>query len=111
MEIGFIGLGKMGFPMARRLVEAGHKLTVFDTQTAAVDRLVALGAKAGASPKDIQNMFRKRAQIDAVEAVKPEDIEIEKEGDQVILRAAYSTKIKLFGNLNACIDFVATNGN
>src|SRR6185369_3043272 len=53
MEIGFIGLGKMGFPMARRLIEAGHKLTVFDTQKAAVDRLVALGAKAGASSKDI----------------------------------------------------------
>jgi hypothetical protein len=65
----------------------------------------------GASPRDIQNMFRKRAQIDAVEAVKPEDIEVEKEGDQVILRTAYSTKIKLFGNLNACIDFVATSGN
>ena len=53
MDIGFIGLGKMGFPMARRLIEAGHRLTVFDTQKAAVDRLVALGAKAGASPKDI----------------------------------------------------------
>jgi 3-hydroxyisobutyrate dehydrogenase-like beta-hydroxyacid dehydrogenase len=53
MEIGFIGLGKMGFPMARRLIEAGHKLTVFDTQKAAIDRLVALGARAGASPKDI----------------------------------------------------------
>jgi 3-hydroxyisobutyrate dehydrogenase-like beta-hydroxyacid dehydrogenase len=53
MEIGFIGLGKMGFPMARRLIEAGHKLTVFDTQKAAVDRLLALGAKAGTSPKHI----------------------------------------------------------
>jgi 3-hydroxyisobutyrate dehydrogenase-like beta-hydroxyacid dehydrogenase len=53
MEIGFIGLGKMGFPMARRLIEAGHKLTVFDTQKAAMDRLIALGAKAGTSPKDI----------------------------------------------------------
>ena len=45
MEIGFIGLGKMGFPMARRLIEAGHQLTVFDTQKAAMDRLVALGAR------------------------------------------------------------------
>jgi 3-hydroxyisobutyrate dehydrogenase-like beta-hydroxyacid dehydrogenase len=53
MDIGFIGLGKMGFPMARRLIEAGHKLTVFDTQKAAMDRLVALGAKAGASPRGI----------------------------------------------------------
>jgi len=53
MDIGFIGLGKMGFPMARRLIEAGHKLTVFDTQKSAMDRLVALGAKTSTSPKDI----------------------------------------------------------
>jgi hypothetical protein len=65
----------------------------------------------GASPKEIQMMFNKRAQIDAIDVVKGSDIEVEKEGDQVILRAAYSTKIKLFGNLSACIDFVATSGN
>src|ERR1700710_1762208 len=53
MEIGFIGLGKMGFPMARRLVEAGHQLPVFDTRKEAVDRLVALGAQAASSPKEI----------------------------------------------------------
>src|SRR3954471_10550378 len=53
MEIGFIGLGKMGFPMARRLIEAGHQLTVFDTRKEATDKLVALGAQAASSPKDI----------------------------------------------------------
>jgi 3-hydroxyisobutyrate dehydrogenase-like beta-hydroxyacid dehydrogenase len=53
MEIGFIGLGKMGFPMARRLIEARHALVVFDTRREAVDRLVALGAQAASSPKDV----------------------------------------------------------
>jgi 3-hydroxyisobutyrate dehydrogenase-like beta-hydroxyacid dehydrogenase len=53
MEIGFIGLGKMGFPMARRLVEVGHQLTVFDTRKEAVDKLIALGAQAASSPKEI----------------------------------------------------------
>ena len=53
MEIGFIGLGRMGYPMARRLVEARHALTVFDTQQAAVDRLVALGAQVASSPKEV----------------------------------------------------------
>jgi 3-hydroxyisobutyrate dehydrogenase-like beta-hydroxyacid dehydrogenase len=53
MEIGFIGLGKMGTPMARRLIEAGHRLTVFDTNKAAVDRFTALGAQAASSPKDV----------------------------------------------------------
>ena len=53
MDIGFIGLGKMGFHMARRLIEAGHPLVVFDTSSAAVDRLVAMGAQAASSPKDV----------------------------------------------------------
>jgi len=53
MDIGFIGLGKMGFPMARRLIEAGHQLVVFDTRREAVDQLVAIGAQAASSPKDV----------------------------------------------------------
>src|SRR3954471_11863161 len=53
MDIGFIGLGKMGFPMARRLIEAGHKLVVYDQRKEAVDKLVALGATAASSPKEV----------------------------------------------------------
>jgi 3-hydroxyisobutyrate dehydrogenase-like beta-hydroxyacid dehydrogenase len=53
MKIGFIGLGKMGFPMARRLIEAKHQLVVFDTRKEAVDRSLALGALAASSPKEI----------------------------------------------------------
>src|SRR4051794_17657782 len=53
MDIGFIGLGKMGFPMARRLIEAKHQLVVYDQRKEAVEKLVALGAKAALSPKDV----------------------------------------------------------
>jgi 3-hydroxyisobutyrate dehydrogenase-like beta-hydroxyacid dehydrogenase len=53
MDIGFIGLGNMGFPMARRLIEAKHQLFVFDSRKEVVDKLVALGAKAATSPKDV----------------------------------------------------------
>src|ERR1700674_3041863 len=53
MDIGFIGLGKMGFPMAHRLIEANHQLVVFDQRQEAVDRLVALGAQGASSPKDV----------------------------------------------------------
>jgi 3-hydroxyisobutyrate dehydrogenase-like beta-hydroxyacid dehydrogenase len=53
MDIGFIGLGKMGFPMARRLIEAKHQLTVFDQRKEALEKLVALGAQAASSPKDV----------------------------------------------------------
>src|SRR5262245_40848335 len=60
MDVGFIGLGQMGFHMARRLVEAGHRVTVFDVRSEAIARLTALGAQAAASP---------RAMADEVETV------------------------------------------
>jgi 3-hydroxyisobutyrate dehydrogenase-like beta-hydroxyacid dehydrogenase len=53
MDIGFIGLGKMGFPMARRLIEAGHHLIVFDTRKDVVEQFLARGAEAATSPRDV----------------------------------------------------------
>ena len=51
--IGFVGLGNMGGPMARRLLEAGYQLLVYDTDSDRVDALVARGAKAAADVADI----------------------------------------------------------
>ena len=55
MDIGFIGLGNMGYPMCRRLIEAGNRLIVFDTRREAMERLVKLGAEAAKSPADVAN--------------------------------------------------------
>lgn len=49
-EVGFIGLGKMGEPMAARLLAAGYRLVVHDARPEAVAALVAKGARAAASP-------------------------------------------------------------
>lgn len=49
-QIGFIGLGRMGVPMASRLIDAGYQLTVYDVRKECVDALVAKGARAAASP-------------------------------------------------------------
>jgi 3-hydroxyisobutyrate dehydrogenase-like beta-hydroxyacid dehydrogenase len=53
MDIGFIGLGNMGAHMARRLVQAGHKVIVYDTRQEAIGNLAALGAVAARSPKEV----------------------------------------------------------
>jgi 3-hydroxyisobutyrate dehydrogenase-like beta-hydroxyacid dehydrogenase len=47
-RVGFVGLGAMGARMARRLVNAGHRVSVYDTAPAAADAL----AEAGADPCD-----------------------------------------------------------
>jgi 3-hydroxyisobutyrate dehydrogenase-like beta-hydroxyacid dehydrogenase len=51
--LGFVGVGRMGAPMVSRLIEAGHQLVIFDTQTQATDALAAKGAKVVASPKAV----------------------------------------------------------
>ena len=48
-RIGFVGLGNMGAPMARRLIGAGYTLVVADAVPATVDKFVAEPANAGAS--------------------------------------------------------------
>lgn len=48
-NITFIGLGNMGSPMASNLIKAGHSVTVFDLFPAAVETLVAQGAKTADS--------------------------------------------------------------
>jgi 3-hydroxyisobutyrate dehydrogenase-like beta-hydroxyacid dehydrogenase len=53
MEIGFIGAGRMGFHMVRRLLEAGHTVIVSDTSADAVARVVKLGAQKAASPAEV----------------------------------------------------------
>jgi len=52
-DIGFIGLGNMGGPMSARLVEAGYRVTVYDRSEAAMEKLVAKGARRAGSAAEV----------------------------------------------------------
>jgi 2-hydroxy-3-oxopropionate reductase len=51
--VGFIGLGVMGKPMAKHLINSGFSLAVYNRSRGAMDELVAAGAKAATSPADV----------------------------------------------------------
>ncbi|MEU7030693.1 NAD(P)-dependent oxidoreductase [Streptomyces sp. NPDC046275] len=51
-RIAFLGLGSMGLPMARRLLDAGHPLTVWNRTPGKADALVADGAVLAADPAE-----------------------------------------------------------
>jgi 3-hydroxyisobutyrate dehydrogenase-like beta-hydroxyacid dehydrogenase len=51
-RVAFLGLGAMGAPMAGRLLDAGHDLTVWNRTPARADALVARGATAAATPAE-----------------------------------------------------------
>lgn len=53
MNVGFIGLGKMGRPMTRHLLDAGFAVTVHSRTRATVDELVAAGARPASTPAEL----------------------------------------------------------
>jgi len=54
MKIGFLGLGKMGTPMALRLLAAGHELAVWNRSEARTEPLIREGAIAAATPAEAE---------------------------------------------------------
>ena len=52
-KLGYLGLGMMGSPMTRRLVKAGHDVTVWNRSAGKVAGPVEAGAKAAAQPRDV----------------------------------------------------------
>lgn len=53
MNIGFVGLGAMGGPMSRRLLDSGYPVVGYDISAAAVDRFRSAGGKPAGSPREV----------------------------------------------------------
>jgi 3-hydroxyisobutyrate dehydrogenase-like beta-hydroxyacid dehydrogenase len=54
MKIGFLGMGKMGAPMARRLLAAGYELSVWNRTEGRTEPLIREGAIAAATPAEAE---------------------------------------------------------
>jgi len=82
--IGFIGLGIMGTPMSGHLLKAGHKVICYDLVPASVERVVAQGAVAGSSGRDVAS------KAEVVITMVPDSPDVEKAylGPEGILEGA-----------------------
>jgi 3-hydroxyisobutyrate dehydrogenase len=66
-RIGFVGLGNMGLPMALNLVKAGHAVSGFDVNAAAMDTLAASGGQIASRPA---------VEVDILMTMLPSDAEV-----------------------------------
>jgi len=98
--IGFIGVGRMGNHMARRLVEAGHKLVVYDTDAKSLQRATSTGASAGSSPADVAS----QADIVMVSLPTPNIVKAVALGDKGV---ASGRKAKIYIDLSTTGPLVA----
>ena len=60
---------------------------------------------------EVRQAFDRRAQIDDIDVIAGKDLEITKEGNEIVISFAYPKRISLFGNLTVVIDFAASSNN
>jgi 3-hydroxyisobutyrate dehydrogenase len=70
MRVGFLGLGRMGAPMARNIAKTGHQLAVFNRTTEKIDAFTADGARPASSPAELA----RESEIVALCVALPSDV-------------------------------------
>ena len=91
VNAAYLGLGLMGAPMARRLVEAGHDVTVWNRSAAKAEPFRTLGARVAATPaeaaRDAAVVFLNLSDATATEAVclGPDGIGSAPRGDRIVV--------------------------
>lgn len=68
-----------------------------------------IAKQPNASVADIKKAFEARATIDDITSVKPNDLEITKEGNEIVVGFAYRKELPLFGGVGLYIDYAATS--
>lgn len=70
---------------------------------------IALEKRAGATVKEIRNSFEQRATVDDITSIKSADLEVTKDGSDLVISAAYRKEIPLVSNIGVYIDFRAAS--
>ena len=99
------GLGNLSLAAARR----GCRVVAIDASPTAVERIRTAAAqeKQGATVAEVRKAYDARSAIDDLSSVKASDLEITKDGSDIVISFAYRKEIPLFKNLGLYIDFAA----
>lgn len=75
----------------------------------AISALTQSGELRGASAADVQRAFERRANVDDITSVSPQDLEITKDGGDIVISFAYEKRIPLFYNISLVVDFAGSS--
>lgn len=68
-------------------------------------------ANSKSTVAEVRYAFQLRSAIDNIDAIGPRDLEVTKEGNDIVVSVAYPKRIPLFGNVSLVIDFAASSNN
>jgi hypothetical protein len=96
--LGFLGV------MAAKLLPAYAEYFAVKKMFAAMEQ----NGDLKGTVRDIRYNFDKRNAIEDVKNVRPDDLEITKEGGETVVTANWSVRVPMVYNISACLDFTAT---
>lgn len=74
-------------------------------------QLIANAPEArGGQRREIESSFSRRSTIEDIKSISAKDLQITKEGEQVVISAEYSVCVPFVANIRACMDFQPTSG-
>ena len=97
------------FIMAILALFAMKVLPSFMEYRTAKSAIQVIAKQPNASVADIKRAFEARATIDGIDSVKPNDLEITKEGNDIVVGFAYRKELPLFGKVGLYIDYAANS--
>ena len=68
---------------------------------------IELVARQVQNPAEVRRAFEARAAIDNIESIRPQDLEVRREGNQIVIAFAYRKEVSLFGPVGLYIDYAA----
>ncbi|MBI3141078.1 MAG: DUF4845 domain-containing protein [Rhodocyclales bacterium] len=96
-----IGLAILGMKVAPSVIE-------YFTILKNIKAIAASGETRG-SVAEVRKAYERRAAVDDTPSVVPADLEVTKEGNEVVISFAYAKKIPIAGNVSICIDFAGSS--
>jgi len=100
--IGIIFVAIVGMKLVPAYIE-------YFTIKNAITAISQSGQLRNATVADVRKAFDSRATIDEITAVRPADLEITKDGNDIVIAFAYEKKVPLFYNISVVIDFAASS--
>jgi hypothetical protein len=78
------------------------------TIKSAITAITQSGELRNATVADVRKAYDRRANVDDITAVRPGDLEVTKDGNEIVIAFAYEKRVPLFYNISLLIDFASS---
>jgi hypothetical protein len=90
----------------------GLKITPAYMEYGTVKKALMASKESGAKTVvDVQKAFQRNADVNGITVISGKDLEVTKEGNEIVVSFAYPKKIPLFANVSILIEFAASSNN